>query len=82
MTGYCSEKLGRNQQALKIYSKAVTLAEKMSPEIRDSTMLPFIGQALLSICQKEAMKQEYWTVYEKMNGLLGKDWEKQLPQAG
>ena len=81
MTGYCNEKLGRRQQALKIYAKAVTLAEAMSPEMRQNTMLPFIGQSMLDICQSQAMKQEYWTVSEKMNILLGKGWEQSLPKA-
>jgi len=81
MRGYCSERLGRKQQALKIYAKAVSVAEKMSPEMRTSTTLPFIGQALLNICHKQGMKKEYWRVQEKMDNLLGKDWEKQLPKA-
>lgn len=81
MSGYCSERLGRKQQALKIYARAVSMAEKMTPEMRANTMLPFIGQALLTICRKQGMKKEYWRVQEKMNDLLGEDWEKQLPKA-
>lgn len=76
MTGFCSEKLGRNQQALKIYTKAVALAEKMSPEMRASTMLPYVGQAMLNICSKEGMKKAYWKVQGKMEELLGEDWSE------
>ena len=81
MQGYCQEKMGFKQQALKTYAKAVTIAEKMSEEMRHNTMLPFIGQALLDLCENLAMKQEYLRVKEKMNHLLGKDWEKKLPKA-
>jgi len=76
MTGFCAEKLGRNQEALKIYTKAVTLAEKMSPEMRASTMLSYVGQAMLNICQKNGMKKEYWKVQEKMEELLGEEWSE------
>jgi len=76
MTGYCSEQLGRNQDALKIYTKAVTLAEKMSREMRASTMLPYVGESMLKICSKEGMKKEYWKVQEKMEALLGEEWSK------
>lgn len=81
MTGYCSEQLNRNQAALKIYGKAISIAEKLPNEMRQSTMLPFVGQALLNICQKKGMKKEYWNVRKKMNDLLGDDWEAQLPKA-
>ena len=74
MTGYCSEQLGRNQDALKIYTKAVTIAEKMSPEMRASTMLSYVGESMLKICSKEGMKKEYWKVQEKMEALLGEEW--------
>lgn len=80
MCGYCAEKMGRNQQALDIYAKAVSIAEKMPEEIRRNTMLPFIGQALLNICHKQGKKNEYWNVRKKMEDLLGEGWEEQLPK--
>ncbi len=74
MTGYCSEKLGRHQEALKIYTRAVSLAEKMSPEMRQSTMLSYVGQAMLNICGKNGEKKKYWRIQEKMEELLGVGW--------
>jgi tetratricopeptide (TPR) repeat protein len=81
MSGFCSEKIGRNQQALSIYAKVVSTAEKMPPDMRQSTMLPYVGRALLGICHNQGMKKEYWNVRKKMDDLLGEDWEEQLPKA-
>ena len=81
MSGFCAEKMGRNQQALDIYAKAVSIAEKIPPDIRQNTMLPFVGQALLNICQKLGKKNEYWSVRKRMEDLLGENWEEQLPKA-
>ncbi len=81
MIGFCSEKLGRQQTALKVYSKAITTAEKMPLEMRQNTTLPFIAQALLNIYYQQSMKKEYWALQKKMNDLLGENWDKQLPKA-
>jgi hypothetical protein len=43
--------------------------------------LPFIGQAMLAICHSQGMKQEFWTITEKMTHLLGENWEQSLPKA-
>lgn len=80
MSGYCAEKMGRKQQALKIYEQAIIMAEKMPTKMLESTMLHFIGQALLDIYHKQGMKKEYWSQYKKINILLGKGWEERLPK--
>ena len=76
MCGYCFERLKRPQEALKWYAKAVTIGEKLDAEARQGTTLGFVGQAMLTICKKAVMKEEYYKVFEKMNELLGKGWEK------
>jgi hypothetical protein len=81
MMGYCAERMGRNQQALTMYIKAIGIAERMSAEMRQSTMLSFVGQAVLSICHKKGLKKEFWIITDKMNVLLGKGWEDSLPKA-
>jgi tetratricopeptide (TPR) repeat protein len=78
--GYCQEQLSRPSQALQSYAKAVTAAEKMSVDLRQQSALNLIGNNMLSLCRKQAMKQEYKTVQEKMNGLLGTGWEKAPPK--
>ena len=79
--GYCQEQQGRNQAALKHYIKAVNAAEKIAPDIRKTTTLNVVGQALLDLCRKLSMKNEYFTVIDKMNGLLGLGWDKPVPKA-
>ncbi len=78
MCGYCFERLKRPQEALKWYAKAVTIGEKLDAEARQGTTLGFVGQAMLTICKEAVMKAEYYKIFEKMNELLGKGWEKQF----
>jgi tetratricopeptide (TPR) repeat protein len=81
MMGYCAERMGRNQLAFTTYTKAIGIAERMSEEMRQSTLLAFVGQAVLKICQKKGLKEEFWIITDKMNVLLGKGWEESLPKA-
>jgi tetratricopeptide (TPR) repeat protein len=78
--GYCQEQLSRPSQALQSYAKAVTAAEKMSGDLRQKSALNLIGNNMLALCRKLGMKQEYKTVQEKMNGLLGTGWENAAPK--
>jgi tetratricopeptide (TPR) repeat protein len=81
LLGYCQEQLGRQQAALKHYVKAVNTAEKMDEELRKKSLLKTVGLAMLSICHKQGMKQEFFTVINKINGLIGIGWEKKTPSA-
>jgi tetratricopeptide (TPR) repeat protein len=81
MCGYCQERLGRRQDALKTYAEAVRFAEKLDAEVRKNTTLAFVGQAMLDIYQALAMKQEYHATQHKMTALLGEDWQNSLPKA-
>jgi tetratricopeptide (TPR) repeat protein len=78
--GYCQEQLGRQQAALKHYVKAISAAEKLSPDLRKSTPIPIVGKALLNLCRKLGMKKEYFVVIDKINGILGEGWEKEAPK--
>ena len=80
MSGYCMERLGRQQEALDPYSTAVSMAERLDAETRKSTTLAFVGKAMLDICTARSMKPEFLKVTEKMNTLLGKGWEETLPK--
>jgi tetratricopeptide (TPR) repeat protein len=81
LLGYCQEQLGRQQAALKHYVKAVSAAEKMDEELRKKSLLRTVGLAMLSICHKQGMKQEFFTVINKINGLIGIGWGKKIPSA-
>jgi tetratricopeptide (TPR) repeat protein len=80
MSGYCWEGLGQKQKALELYAKAVTIAEQIPEDMRKSTTLNFVGQAMLLICQGLALKKEHQLVSDRMNQMLGVGWEKTLPQ--
>lgn len=81
MTAFCQEQQNRTQGALEDYQTYIAIAEQLPPDLLESTMLPFVGQAVLKICQKKAMKEQYWTNHHKMEELLGKNWEEKLPKA-
>jgi tetratricopeptide (TPR) repeat protein len=74
MMGFCSEKLGKNQQAYNIYFDAIKIVKKLSPNLRAMTTVRFIGQSILNICQKQGKKQEFKMLSDSLDSLLGKDW--------
>jgi tetratricopeptide (TPR) repeat protein len=80
LIGFCLEGLGQGQKALETYYRAVDWSEKWTLEIRQNSTLPFIGQAMMNICHKFAMKREFHAVLMKMNLLLGDGWDKKLPK--
>jgi tetratricopeptide (TPR) repeat protein len=80
LSGFCLEGLKQGKKALDIYVIAVSLAEKWTPEIRKGSTLPFIGQAMMKLYHEFAMKQAFHATVQKMNFLLGDDWEKKLPK--
>ena len=76
--GYCQEQLGRHHAAFKPYVKAVNAAEEMNEDIRKNVALKSVGISLLQLCRKLGKKNEYFVVIDKINGLLGVGWEKDV----
>jgi tetratricopeptide (TPR) repeat protein len=52
MQAYCHESLKDYETAYRLNGQAVKIAEKMKPEERDASTLPYVGQALTRITQK------------------------------
>jgi tetratricopeptide (TPR) repeat protein len=80
LSGFCMEGLGQAQKALEIYALAVGIAEKWTLEVRQSSTVPFIGQAMMNIYHRFAMKQAFHNTLNQMNELLGVGWDKKLPK--
>jgi tetratricopeptide (TPR) repeat protein len=52
MRAYCHESLKDYETAYRLNGQAVKIAESMKPEDRESSTLPYVGQALTRITQK------------------------------
>lgn len=73
MLAYCRQNLGDYDGIWPAAGKAFAVAEKIEPEIRQST-LPYFGKALL----QAAGEDKHWSekVQAKMMKLVGPDWEE------
>ena len=79
MCGYCLERLNLSTEALPYYTETITICEKLDSETRKSTSVAYAGRAMLKIYLDNNKKQPYIETQDKMDQLLGKDWERSLP---
>jgi hypothetical protein len=80
MAAYCHEVNRQIEASWRCGNKALDAAARMDTELRASSTLPFVGQAMLRIAK--GADQEYaGQVRSRMSQLAGPDWEKKLEAA-
>lgn len=81
MAAYCEERGGQYDAAWQHLTQCLNLGREMSPEQREASTLPFVGQAMLRICQTERYNSYRHGVDQQMVALMGPDWQsKAAPQ--
>lgn len=75
MTAFCRHYLKDHTDAWGFYRKALETGEKIDPELRPSTTLPYVGQALLELRSKSGTDQKQYELEEEINALLGENWQ-------
>lgn len=77
MAAYCRE-VGKDWEgAWKLNQQAFKAGEKMKPEERESSTLPYVGQALTRINNK-AGKTDGAALKRHLDKILGEGWEKKI----
>ena len=74
MAAYCHETLQQPEAAWECGHKALEAAERLAPEVRANSTLPFVGQGLLRAGKKFGSEAEK-SVRDRMIQLAGADWE-------
>lgn len=77
MASYCHEVSNQIEASWRCGNKALDAAAKMDADLRVSSTLPFVGQAMLRIA-KGADEEYAGQVRTRMSQLAGPDWEKKL----
>ncbi|MGE0756467.1 MAG: hypothetical protein AB7F89_08010 [Pirellulaceae bacterium] len=78
MAAYCHELAGNRAAAWTRHLDALTAGETMGESARQST-LPYAGQAMLRL-GRDREPAELAQVRQRLDQLLGQDWERSLPQ--
>lgn len=80
MASYCHEASKQVEPSWRCGNKALDAAAKMDADLRASSTLPFVGQAMLRLA-KGADEDFAHQVRARMNELAGPEWEKKLEAA-
>ena len=87
MAAYCHEQCKEIEASFRCGSLALDTAERLDPQIRANSTLPYVGQGLLRVLEPKGrifrrMTRESETrarqVHARMVRLAGPDWEKKL----
>jgi tetratricopeptide (TPR) repeat protein len=76
MAAYCNERLKRYEDAWRCGTTALGIGEQMEPDARRDSTLPYVGTGLLRLVTGFMNKSLASGVRERMNELLGPDWEE------
>lgn len=76
MAAYCHEQAGNADKAWACGEKALAAAEKLPPDLRANTTLPFAGQGLLRLTAKKPYSDRRSDLTKRMNNLAGPGWEE------
>ncbi len=78
MAAVCYESEQELPKAWKCNQNAISVAEKMEPELVKSSTLPFVGEALLRLAEPMRLPQSKIVTRQKMIELIGPNWEDSL----
>lgn len=82
MAAYCEERGGDYDGAWQHLTQALGIGRELSQPEREATTLPFVGEAMLRICQTERYNSQRYGVEQQMVSLLGPDWKERCkPQS-
>ncbi|MEP7321562.1 MAG: hypothetical protein ABI761_06570 [Saprospiraceae bacterium] len=74
MQGYCLEQLKNKQAAWAAYNLSLNAGEQLDISIRQNSTLPYVGRALLDMADTLLKKEEYFSLENRLNNLLGQGW--------
>jgi hypothetical protein len=77
MAAYCREASKDWEGAWNLGGKALKTAEKMKPEEKDNSTLPYVGQALTRVNNK-VRKTDGATLKKYLDKAIGEGWEKKV----
>lgn len=75
MAGYCHEQGRRTQNAWDCNHAALEAAEGVDEQVRASSTLPFIGEALIRLSETLGKHQQLPQIRQKMEAWAGPGWE-------
>jgi len=78
LAAFCHEQNRDNDSAWKFYFDALLSAEKLDPQIRANSTLPYVGKSLLRLAPKVKQQHEEAFVIDKMVAYVGEDWEEKI----
>jgi hypothetical protein len=76
MAAFCHWRNKNPEEALRCGNAALDAGEKMAPEKRSQTTLPFVGKEMLAIAKKWLHRPEREQLENRLSLLLGENWEE------
>jgi tetratricopeptide (TPR) repeat protein len=80
MAAYCKEAVKDWENAWNLGGKALKAAEKLEPDMRANSTLPYVGQGLTRVNNK-ARKTDGATLKKHLDKVIGEGWEKKIERA-
>ena len=81
MQGFCLEKDGDWEQALRVEREGLAAAEKLDETLRHHSTLPYLAESLLALVYRSGDKEDYLRTEAKINALAGPGWQGKLQPA-
>ena len=81
MTGFCYNYVKNYRSAWEYYRKALIAGEKLEENMRRSSTLPYVGEALLKLHSKANADIKKIDLEDKIAHLLGNDWKELIEAA-
>jgi tetratricopeptide (TPR) repeat protein len=75
MAAYCHEQNAEWEKAWACGEKALAAGERIAPDLRANTTLPFAGQGLLRLTARKPYSARRDALTKRMNALAGPGWE-------
>jgi tetratricopeptide (TPR) repeat protein len=80
MAGWCHEQNRQPAESWSCGEQSLQAAEKLGPEQRRMTYLPYVGQMLLRLTDKGTNRNRRSDVEHRMRDLLGPNWDTVIVQ--
>ncbi|HLP42777.1 MAG TPA: hypothetical protein VK465_14805, partial [Fibrobacteria bacterium] len=80
MAAYCREASKDWEGAWTLGGKALQVGEKMKPEEKENSTLPYVGQALTRVNNK-VRKTDGATLKKHLDKTIGEGWEKKIERS-
>lgn len=83
MAGYCHEQAGADRDAWRCGQLALEAGDKLPPEQRQQSTLPWVGQMLRRLLQRHYQDDHHSQALDaRLDGLIGPGWERTLATEG